>query len=183
MSTEAATPFVDLLAPGEQIDATMAGAGPAKANGARVWVQLALAQGPSAQRLLAIVLVQAPHGGAWQPVARHAAPSAQIRLARYPRTPTSAARLELHGLPEPLVLLDIDDPNVFPYLEPFLAAWSGAVDGAGVVQARQVDADVQSSGPDPRFLLAVVGGMLVLAAGCCGLTFMSSFIFGFLGAL
>lgn len=176
MSTEAATPFVDLLSPGEQVAATMAGAGPGKANGARVWVQLALAQGPSGQRLLAVVLVQAPHGGAWQPVARHAAPSTQIRLARYPRTPSSAARLELHGLPDPLVLLDIDDPNVFPYLEPFLASWTGAVDGAGVVQARQQDAEVHGSGPDPRFLLAVVAGILVLAAGCCGLSFLVSFL-------
>lgn len=176
MSTEAAAPFLDLMAPGEQIGATMAGAGPNKPNGARVWVQVALADGPGGQRLLAVVLVQAPHGGAWQPVARHAAPTAGMRLARYPRTPTSAARLELSGLAEPLVLLDIDDPNVFPYLEPFLAAWTGMVEGAGVVTARQREEEVQGSGPDPRFLLAVAGGMLVLLAGCCGLSFVGSLL-------
>lgn len=177
MSNEAAAPFVDLLTPGEGVVATMAGAGPAKANGARVWIQLALTDGPAGgQRLLAVVLVQAPHGGAWQPVARHAAHSAQVRLARYPRTPTSAARLELHGLPEPLLVQDIDDPAVFPYLEPFLGAWTGPVEGAGIVHPRATEEASGGSSVDPKLLLAVVGLLLALVIACCAcsglLTFM-----------
>lgn len=170
MSTDAADPFVDLLAPGELVIASMAGGGPPKANGARVWIQLALTDvGASAagQRLLAVVLVQAPHGGAWQPVARHAAYSAQVRLARYPRTPSSPARIEVLGLPDPLVVLDIDDPSVFPHLEPFLAAWQGPIEGGGVVHQRAVEQQLQSSGPDPKLLLAVAGGILALVVMCC----------------
>ncbi|MCK6502958.1 hypothetical protein L6R53_06100 [Myxococcota bacterium] len=171
MHTEASTPFVDLLAPGEEVRATMAGAGPPKANGARVWVQLALAQAAGgAQRLLVVVLVQAPHGGPWQPVVRHAGFTAGLRLARYPRTPSSPARLEIAGLPEPVVVRDIDDPAVFPYLEPFLAAWAGPVEGAGVVQQRAIEDASRPSGPDPKLMLAVVGGLLALVALCCGLS-------------
>ena len=176
MHTEASTPFVDLLAPGEEVLATMAGSGPPKANGARVWVQLALAQaglspvGGSAQRLLVVVLVQAPHGGPWQPVVRHAGYTAGLRLARYPRTPSSPARLEIAGLPEAVVVRDIDDPAVFPYLEPFLAAWAGPVEGAGVVQQRAIEDASRPSGPDPKLMLAVVGGLLALVALCCGLS-------------
>lgn len=165
MSADAPDLFADLLQPGESVLATMAGGAPPRPNGARVWVQLGLTQG----RLLAIVLVQAPHGGAWQPVARHVGDRRALRLLRYPRTPAAAARLEVLGLPDKLVLLDIDDPAVFPWLEPFLAAWGGPVEGAGVVHQRQVEAPVQEGGgPDPKLLLAVAGGLLALVALCCG---------------
>lgn len=165
MSSDPADLFADLLQPGETVLSSMAAPGPPRPNGARVWVQLGL----TPQRLLAVVLVQAPHGGPWQPVARHAAPQDQVRIARFPRTPSSAARLELTGLPEPLRLLDIDDPKVFPWLEPFLAAWGRPVDGAGVVQQRQPQAQVATtSQPDTRLLLAAAGGLLALVALCCG---------------
>ncbi len=157
--------FADLLLPGETILSTMAAGAAPKENGARVWVTLGL----SAERLLAVVLVQAPHGGAWQPVARHAAPRSAVRLARFPRTPGASARLEVHGLPEELVLQDIDDPTVFPWLEPFLSAWGAPLEGAGVVQPRAVEADLDSGGgPDPKLLLAAVGGIMVLGFLCCG---------------
>ncbi|RME28646.1 MAG: hypothetical protein D6798_01935, partial [Deltaproteobacteria bacterium] len=157
--------FADLLLPGESILATMAAGAAPRQDGARTWVTLGL----TAQRLLAVVLVQAPHGGPWQPAARHAAPRTAVRLARFPRTPGAPARLEVHGLPEPLVLQDIDDPMVFPWLEPFLAAWGGPVDGAGNVRPREVQPVLDSGGgPDPRLLLAIVAGIVMFGFICCG---------------
>lgn len=165
MPADAPDLFADLLLPGETVLASVAAAGPPRPDGARVWQQLAL----TAERLLVVILVQAPHGGAWQPVGRHAAPRGAVRLARYPRTPGAAARVEVHGLPEALVLVDVDDPAVFPWLEPFLAAWGGPIEGAGNVTARpSLPEPVQGQGPDPKLLMAIAGGMLALALMCLG---------------
>lgn len=175
MSADPSDLFADLLQPGETVVSTMAGPGAPKPNGARVWIQLGL----TASRLLAVVMVQAPHGGAWQPVARHAVARSQAHVARFPRTPTSAARLEVSGLPEPLTLLDIDDPSVFPWLEPFLAAWGGPVEGAGVVHQRPQQAEVaEAAAPNTRLLLAVAGGLLALTALCCGCSGLLSVLGG-----
>ncbi len=176
MSDDSPDPFQDQLLPDEALYATMAAGGPPRANGARVWIQLGL----TGQRVLAVVMVQAPHGGAWQPVAQHAAPRSSVRIARYPRTPSSSARLEVHGLPEELVLLDIDDPSVFPWLEPFLSAWGAPVDGAGTVKPRPAQAELQTdASPDTRLLIGAAVGLLVLVVFCCG----CSGLIGMLGAL
>ncbi|NOY26773.1 MAG: hypothetical protein GXP62_12950 [Oligoflexia bacterium] len=171
MDTDAASPFAELLAPGEQVCAVMAGEGTAQGNGRRTWVQLALTRvgaGTAGQRLLAVVLVQTPDRVGWMPSASYTAHAQDLRLARFPRTPQSTARLEVHGLPAALEIDNIDDQAVFPQLEPFLTAWSGLLDGAGVVHQRVVqDNAPTASGPDPKLLLLITGVVLGLAILCC----------------
>ena len=164
--------FADMLGPGEQILAILGASGPTyerPTGPERTWFQLAVTQG----RFIVIKMVQTPLATSYQVTNRMAAAKEFVRIARFPRTPASAARLEISGFPESVTVLDIDDSRVFPYVEPFLAGWGGVLEGGGIVKSR--DADPYDEAPpqdDKKKLLILAGvciGIMVLCCGCGGL--------------
>ena len=56
-----------------------------------------------------------------------------LRLSRHPRTSMTSARIEIQGMEESLFLVDLDQPDLFVQLRPFLAAWGSPVDGDGPI--------------------------------------------------
>ena len=163
--------FSDMLAPGEDILATLGGPGPTveRKKGApeHTWFQLALTY----HRLLVVKLTMSPLTGGYAPTARLAADKSTLRVRRYPRTPASPARLEIVGAGDPIQVVDIDDEKIFPYLDPFLAAWGGPVDGAGIVAARA--ADPYAAGPAVEgmkvfYTVLVLATLAWLCMGCAG---------------
>jgi hypothetical protein len=159
--------FSDMLAPGEQVVAGLGAPGPIverRVGQELVWYQLGVSQ----LRLLAVKLVQGPLGDGYKPVARWAVGREFVRIARFPRTPRSAARLEISGLPEPIVAMNIDEPAIFPHVEPFLLAWGGVVEGAGELAAHARDPLDDEPATDTRKLLVLVGAGLALMMACCG---------------
>lgn len=160
--------FSDMLAPGEDLLATLGGAGPAieKKRGSpeQVWFQLAITH----HRLLVVKLVMSPLTGSYAPVARLAADKSTLRFRRFPRTPASPARLEIVGAGDPIQVVDIDDEKIFPYVEPFLAAWGGPVDGAGAVVARARDPYTEGPPVEGIKVLYTVLALVVLGWLCCG---------------
>lgn len=159
--------FSDMLAPGEQVIAGLGAPGPVveRAVGQdQVWFQLGVTQ----LRVLAVKLVQGPLGDGYKPTARWATGREFVRIARFPRTPRSAARLELSGLPEPIVALNIDEVGIFPHVEPFLLAWGGVVEGAGLLQPHEHDPLDDDPAADTRKLGILIGVGLALMVLCCG---------------
>ncbi len=155
--------FSDLLEPGEVITATLGGPGPADPRRSDdVWLQLAW----TPRRLLVVRLVG--KGGAYRPSRQFALPRQGLLLHRFPRTPRSAARLEVQGHGQHLQVLNIDDPSIFPYLEPFLVAWGGAVSGGGDLQVAERDPYETEGEADTNKLLLVAGLGVALVALCCG---------------
>lgn len=163
--------FSDMLLPGEALVATLGGPGPAvetRQGPERSWYQIGL----TPTRFLLVKMVQGPRGGDYQPVARLASGREFIRINRFPRTPSSAARLDIAGCGDPFSLVDIDSPQVFPYVEPFLATWGGPVGGAGNVAQREaaIDYTAPSTEGGKLLLVALVSfGLLWTCCGCAGL--------------
>ncbi len=155
--------FSDMLEPGEDVRATLGGAG-AVHNGQRTWVQLALTE----QRILAVVLTQGQLGGSYQPTQRVTAHQGQVEIRRFPRTQTSAARLEIVGLGSNLVLPDIDHPDLFPQVEPFVQAWGRPLGGAGTIQERAIDPLDAPPNPDTKMLIITGIAALAMFLVCCG---------------
>jgi len=113
--------FTDLVLEGEPVLATLAGAG---ADG-KSWIQL----GVTPFRMIAVKLVQ-NESGAYKPALRQVVQKDAVRIRRFPRSQASQARIEVWGIQkDPLVVVDVDDPTIFPSVEPFLEAWGGFVDG------------------------------------------------------
>jgi len=162
--------FSDLLAPGEAIVASIAGPGPAvqrRVGEEQVWYQLAV----TPTRLLVVRLVKGPMGTTYQPANRFAVDKHYIRVARFPRTHISHARLTITGAGDRVELLDIDDPTIFPTVEPFLVAWGGTVEGGGQVHMAELDPEAEAR-HDTRKLLIVMGvglGLMILCCGCSSL--------------
>lgn len=160
--------FSDVLAPGEQVLAELGAPGPSAERAAgpeRVWYQLAV----TPTRVLLVRLIQSPSSGSYAPVARLAVGKEFVRIRRFPRTPHSQAHLEILGVGDPVTLVDIDDKSVFPFLEPFLAAWGGQVEGAGVIVERDRDPyDNVGEKLEAKKLIYVVAAFFVLFWLCCG---------------
>jgi hypothetical protein len=154
--------FTDLVLEGEPIVATLAGPGP---DGAETqWIQLAV----TPFRMVAVKLVQSP-SGSYQPAMRQVVQKDTVRIRRFPRTAVGKARIEVWGFQkDPLVVVDIDDPAVFPSVEPFLAAWGGFVDGTpSFTRSRdpqQVAAD--RAGAMKLYWVAAAGVLFVFVCGC-----------------
>jgi len=155
--------FSDMLESGEEVRASLGGAG-AEQNGQRTWVQMALTE----QRILVVVLTQGKLGGSYHPTHRMTAQQDQIEIRRFPRTQTSAARLEILGLAQHLVLPDIDHPDLFPQIEPFVQAWGRPLGGAGTIQERAIDP--LDAAPNPNTKMLIITGVAALAMFfvCCG---------------
>lgn len=163
--------FSDILLPGEVLLAILGGPGPPaeRADGTeRCWYQLGLTGG----RLLIVKLVQTPIALNYQPVQRVAVAREFVKIGRYPRTKISAARLVVQGAGDPISVFDIDSEKIFPYVEPFLLAWGGPVDGAGelaVVPEDPYDAPDKTETGKLFLVAGVVGVILWACCGCSGI--------------
>jgi hypothetical protein len=113
--------FTDLLLEGEPLQATLAG----PAADGKTWIQL----GVTPFRMVAVKLVQ-NESGEYKPALRQVVQKDTVRIRRFPRSQVGKARIEVWGFQkDPLVLVDVDDPTIFPLVEPFLEAWGGFADG------------------------------------------------------
>ncbi len=160
--------FSDLIKDGEHIRSTVAGPA-APEPGGESWVQLATTE----SQVLAVLLQKGPMGN-YQPTHRMAAPISDVQIARYPKTDQSAARLEITGLEIPIVMVDIDRPDIFPLVEPFIVSWGGRLGGAGTVQP--TPAPAQANAIDEKKLVMIALALL-------GITLFFCACAGILGAL
>ena len=159
--------FSDILLPGEVLVALLGGSGPTveRATGVEhTWFQLGL----TGTRLLVVRLVQPPLALNYQPVQRIAVAKELIAIARFPRTPSSVARLEIRGCGDLITLLDIDSEKIFPLVEPFLLAWGGPVDGSGTVAVREADPYDAPHKTETGKLFLLAGAIAVILWLCCG---------------
>jgi hypothetical protein len=156
--------FSDMLTEGEQICAAVAGPGSAT-DGTTVWFQFAATE----TRILVVELHLGPTG-TYMPVQRLVADSGQIHMERYPKTDRSLARLELLGFEVPVIMVEIDRPDVFPNIEPLIVAWGGRLGGAGTI--RPALPPVQAESTIDRKTLLIVAmtavGLLVFVCMCGG---------------
>ena len=158
--------FQDMLVGEETLGAMIGAPGPNE-NGQHVWWQVALTQ----FRVL-VVRLQTPIGQQnWVTSQRWAKNRIAVQMAQFPRTPDSQARLELLGFPGPVVLTEIDQPDVHPHLGPFLAAWGQPVAGTDSVPAHQAPPPVeQEEGKTDNLKLLLLGGsgcgFFVFCCGC-----------------
>ena len=173
--TQAPDYFSDILGPGEEIVAQLAGPGPTveRPRGPeRCWFQLAVTPG----RVLVVKLVQSALTGAYTPQARLAAGKEFVRIRRFPRTSLRGAHLEILGFGDMIDVCDIDDPTVFPFVEPFIAAWGGRIEGAGELVTAQKDPYDEVRAPLEGIKLMYVAIAIVVifwfCCGCAGLGFV-----------
>lgn len=148
--------FTDLVLEGEAVLATLAGAGP----DGKTWIQL----GVTPFRMVAVKLVQ-NESGEYKPALRQVVQKDAVRIRRFPRSQVGKARIEVWGFQkDPLVVVDVDDPTIFPSVEPFLDAWGGFVDGTpSFTRSRDPNQLVERS-----TRLYWVAGAFVLACVSCG---------------
>ncbi len=165
--------FNDLLLPGEEIMAEIDGPGWSEELGhgrpGERW-QLGFTQG----RLLIVQLAASRIDGAYRPSQRFTVDKASVEMVRFPHTPRSSARLEIHGAPAAVVLYDIDHPDLFPRMAPFLAAWGGSVGGAGQVIMALGDGEVPGADHGKMLIALVIG--VVCVGVCCGCSLLTSLL-------
>lgn len=149
--------FSDLVLEGEPLVATLAGAGP----DGKTWIQL----GVTPFRMVAVKLVQ-NESGEYKPALRQVVQKDAVRIRRFPRSQVGKARIEVWGFQkDPLVVVDVDDPAIFPSVEPFLEAWGGFVDGTpSFTRSRDPNQPIERS----TRLYWIAGGvaLAVLSCGC-----------------
>ena len=155
--------FSDLMEDGEQIQSTVAGPGISQ-GGADAWYQLATTNA----RVLAIQL-QKNELGNYQPVQRMAGSKSTVQIRRYGATVTDCARLELDGLEEPIVLVDIDRPDISPLVEPFVVDWGGRLGGDGT-QRPAISVPPSSAIDEKKLVMLAAGffGVTIFFCGCAG---------------
>ncbi len=155
--------FSDLLEADEQIRSTLAGPGPT-VSGEAVWYQIAITEA----RLLAVELRASPTG-TWLPTHRASGSLSAIQMSRHHRTSTEMARLEIHGLDRLITVVDIDQPEVFPMVEPLIVAWGGRLGGTGTERPADGASPTAPETPDmeqQRWLIIALGCLGLLIAGC-----------------
>jgi len=164
-------PFVDLLHPGEPLLVELAGPGPSRKTAvgeAQVWHHLGLTPG----RLLVVVSVRSALAAEYQPEQRYGLDQRGLRLFVFPRTPTGAARVEVHGAGVALAVFDVDAPERLARLPSFVASFRGKVETSGVVVVRPADPLDAEPPPNTRALFLALGAglfTLLLCCGCAGL--------------
>jgi hypothetical protein len=156
--------FSDMLDPTEEVRASLGGAG-VVADGQRTWIQLALTE----RRMVVIVLTQGALGGSYHPTQRLVADQRQIQILRFPRTATSSARLEVEGFGQSIVLPDIDHPDLFPQIEPFVRAWGQPLGGAGTIRPVAFDPlDAAPTNHNKMILVTAIVAIGIFAMCCVG---------------
>ena len=171
--------FTDMLGPGEQLLAALGAPGPTieRPMGLeKTWYQL----GVTSSRFLVVKMVQGPIAHSFSVSGRLVALKNLVRISRFPRTGSSSARLEIEGLGEPVVLYDIDDTAVFPFVQPFLTAWGGHVQGAGHLEVRERDPFHGPGHLDVRKLVIFLVAMVVMLWLCCGCAGLGGLLRGWL---
>ena len=164
-------PFIDLLHPGESLLAELAGPGPSRKTAvgeAQVWHHLGLTPG----RLLVVVSVRSALSTEFQPEQRYGLDQRGLQLLVFPRTPTGAARVEVHGAGVSLSVLDVDEPDRLARLPGFLMHYRGKVERSGIITVRPADPIDAEPPPNTRALFLALGAglfTLLLCCGCAGL--------------
>ncbi len=156
--------FSDLLEDGEQISSVVAGPGAPNAS-ADTWYQLATTE----SRILAVTLQKNALGN-FQPVLRLSAKKTTIQLNRFSSTDPGGARLEVIGLDEAITVVDIDRPDIFPLIEPFIVAWGGRLGGTGSTPPQHITFAGTPVNEKKLMMIGVVLlGITVFFCGCAGI--------------
>lgn len=158
--------FEDMLVGHESVHHILGAPGP-RVKELNHWYQLALTD----YRILVVKMVAKDGAPGWTSDKRWAMNRDTVHIGQYPRTTTSTARLEIQGFPEPIQLVDIDRPDLHPYIPPFLASWNRPV--AGVAEIAAQPKHLSDPGPDERVktdntLFMVLGGGAAMLFLCCG---------------
>jgi hypothetical protein len=156
---EAPDYFSDLVLDGEPVLATLAGPGP----DGKSWIQLAV----TPFRMAVVKLVQSADG-AYHPALRQVVQKETVRVRRFPKSAVAKARIEFWGFQrDPLVVVEVDEPAIFPSVEPFLEAWGGFVDGTpSFTRSRDPQAPVARRDARALLWVALAGVVLAFACGC-----------------
>lgn len=158
--------FLEMLVGDEAIVGGVGAPGPRRDH-RTAWIQVAL----TPYRVLVARMAQNPAG--WVVEERLAANLDAVQVHQYPHTPGAPARLELRGFQQPVVLLEIDRPDLNPQLDPFLKAWGRPITGVQRIPVRDPASlapqpKVLGADPDTLKMLAVVGVGIGLVGLCCG---------------
>jgi hypothetical protein len=149
---------------GEEVLGAMLGAPGPTENGRHSWWQVALTQ----FRVL-VVKLETPVGQQkWVTAERWAKNRIAVQIVQFPRTPDSMARMELLGFPGPVVLTEIDQPDVHPHLGPFIASWGQPVGGTDSVPVHTPVPTPPEGETDNRKLMMLGGAGCGLLIFCCG---------------
>ena len=155
--------FGDMLVGDETVVAQLGAPGPNDKTHHQWW-QLAI----TPYRLLAVQMKTSIGTRNWIVTHRWAMEKTEVRLAQYPRTEQSVARLEAHGFPQSVVLIDIDQQDVHPHLPAFLSAWARPVEGVSKVTLRhELPTPKEQESEHPK-LLVLVGAAATFVFVCCG---------------
>ena len=149
---------------GEQIRSTVAGPGMTEAN-AETWYQLA-----TTDKRVLVVKLQKNDVGNYQPMLRMAASKSTVQISRFSASAMGSARIEIDGLEEQIVLVDIERPDIFPLIEPFIVSWGGRLGGDGT-QRPSIPVPPVSGVNEKKLLLLAAGlfGVTVFFCGCAGI--------------
>ena len=156
--------FSDLLEDGEQISSTVAGPGAPEA-GVETWYQLAT----TANRILSVRLQKNALGN-FQPTQRLSAQKTAVQINRFTNTDPGGARLEVMGLEEAITIVEIDRPDIFPLVEPFIVAWGGRLGGTGSTPPTQVT--IAGTPIDEKKLMMIgiaLLGITIFFCACAGI--------------
>lgn len=156
--------FSDMLVGEEQLGVMLGAPGPTE-NNRHTWWQVALTQ----FRVL-VVKLETPVGSQdWVTTQRWAKNRIAVQIAQFPRSAESQARLEFLGFPGPVVLAEIDQPDIHPHVAPFLMEWGQPVGGTDSVPMHERPPEPEEGHADSKklvFLAAAGCGMLFFCCGC-----------------
>jgi len=146
--------FGDVLEPGEKILVSL-GAPREGPEGKRLgWVHVGLTE----ERFLVAEISRIPMREEFIVGARHAISRDQVSLVRHPRSASRSAHLVITGMEQPLILVDLDRPELFTQLRPFFSAWGGEIAGPGPISLRM---DGNSEAPATRPQVTRLPGLLL----------------------
>lgn len=155
--------FSDMLVGEERVLVVFGAPGPAR-EAYSIWWQVALTD----YRML-VVRMSSRDGQSWTTEKRWAKDRVAIRIAQYPRTADSVARMVVDGFPEEVLLTEIDSPDIHPHIANFVAHWGAPVEGSQHIPVNDRPPDPLEGQADENklVLLALAGaGFIALCCGC-----------------